>query len=399
MPKRRLKDWLKSYLDFCSYSESPRPFHFWTGVSAIAGALRSQVWIDQGYFRWVPNFYIILVAPPGVVQKTTSINIGMDILREVPGIRFGPSAITWQSLIQFLGEISVVFEHQGESITMSAATFASGEFGTLLDPKDREMVDVLVSLWDGQIGVWEKKTKTSGNDAVVNPWINIIACTTRSWMQGNFPEHMIGGGFTSRVVFVYAERKQRLSPYPIDAVPPSWKKDREDLLHDLTLISQMIGPYELSAAAYDFGVEWYKDHNEALVNTDPDDRMGGYMSRKQTHIHKLAMIIAASKRDELIIRSEDLSSAEALVTSVEKAFPKVFAQINAPEARYTNRVIETLENVGPLSWKDCYLHLYQSMSYQDFVQAVRGAKASGLVYSEKAGAEEILKPRRTREDF
>ena len=398
MTERRLDDWIKAYLEFSGYSESPRPFHFWTGVSTVAGALRSQVWIDQGYFRWVPNFYIVLVAPPGVAQKTTSINIGMSILREVPGIKFGPTAITWQSLVQFLGEISVMFEipGTGESATMSAATFASGEFGNFLNPQDREMVDVLVELWDGQIGVWEKRTKTSGNDSIINPWINIIACTTRAWMQGNFPEYMIGQGFTSRTIFVYADKKRRLNPYPIESVPASWAKDRADLLHDLQLISEMAGEYKLSPAAYDYGVEWYTEHHEQMQGADPDDRMGGYMSRKQTHIHKLAMVIAASRRSTLVIEAQDLINAAALVTSVELAFPKVFAGINAPEARYTNRIIEVLENSGPISVQDCYLRLYQSISYQDFLQAVRGAVASGIVLREKHGTEEYLRHKGTK---
>jgi hypothetical protein len=76
------------------------------------------------------------------------------------------------------------------------------------------MVDLLVSLWDGKQGAFEKKTKGSGSDSVENPWINLIACTTPAWIAGNFPEYMIGGGFTSRCIFVYAEKKAKLVAYP-----------------------------------------------------------------------------------------------------------------------------------------------------------------------------------------
>ena len=48
-------------------------------------------------------------------------------------------------------------------------------------------------------------------------------------------------------------------------------------------------------------------------------------ARKQTHIHKLAMVIAASQRDELILTAEDISLANTMVTDLEKDMPKVFA--------------------------------------------------------------------------
>jgi hypothetical protein len=70
------------------------------------------------------------------------------------------------------------FQLNGEWYPMSAITIESSEFGNLLDPQDRAMVDLLVALWDGKEGAFEKQTKGSGNDTVVNPWINIVACTT-----------------------------------------------------------------------------------------------------------------------------------------------------------------------------------------------------------------------------
>ncbi len=59
-------NWLEGYYHYTKHSEAPDLFHFWTGVSVVAGALRRQVWIDQRYFQWTPNFYIVLVGPAGV---------------------------------------------------------------------------------------------------------------------------------------------------------------------------------------------------------------------------------------------------------------------------------------------------------------------------------------------
>ena len=94
MTTRNYADWLKAYLKYAEATEAPQHMHFWSGVSAVAGALRRKVWIDQAYFKWYPNFYIVLVAPPGIVSKSTTVGIAMDLLRKVPGIHFGPDVVT-----------------------------------------------------------------------------------------------------------------------------------------------------------------------------------------------------------------------------------------------------------------------------------------------------------------
>jgi hypothetical protein len=50
--------------------------------STLAGALRRRVWLDQAYFRWHPNFYIVLVAPPGIVSKSTTAGVGMSLAQK-----------------------------------------------------------------------------------------------------------------------------------------------------------------------------------------------------------------------------------------------------------------------------------------------------------------------------
>jgi hypothetical protein len=60
---RQLSDWLRAYCDYASYGEAPMKMHFWSGVVAVAGALRRRVWIDQVYFKWHTNMYVVLVAP------------------------------------------------------------------------------------------------------------------------------------------------------------------------------------------------------------------------------------------------------------------------------------------------------------------------------------------------
>ena len=368
-------------MEYSGFSEAPDNFHYWTGVSVLAGALRRHVWIDMGYFQWTPCFYIVFVAPPGIVSKSTTANVGMNLLREISGVQFGPDAVTWQSLVQSLGQSAEAFEVAQDKLeTMSAITIVSSEFGTFLNPNDREMVDVMVSLWDGQVGVWKKATKTSGKDEIVNPWINLIACTTPAWIQGNFPEYMIGGGFTSRTIFVYAEEKRRLVAYPKQELPENIQQIRASLIHDLEHISaNLIGEFQMSASALSWGEQWY----EKLYSTNKDslanDRFAGYVARKQTHLHKLAMIISVSRGDSLTIEREDLIEADRRLEEAESNQDQVFSRIVAPEARPANLLYDTIRRSGSISHADLFTAVFRNISKSQFDEGIEGLIQSQMI--------------------
>jgi len=393
---RRCDDWLKAFVDYASYGEAPLKFLFWTGISTIAGALRRRVWIDQKFFQWVPNFYIVLVAPPGIVSKSTTANVGMNLLREVPGIKFGPDVVTWQSLVQTLASSAEGIMDPRDPMmmhTMSAITVASDEFGTFLNPDNSEMIDVLVSLWDGKRGDFRKETKTSGKDKIENPWINIIGCTTPSWIAGRFPEYLIGGGFTSRCVFLYADRKRQTVAYVDEVVPPEFEKRKQDLIYDLEQIAMLFGEFKINEEAREWGRVWYTEHwANAAKNSLGSEQYAGYLARKQTHIHKLAMVLSASRGNSLVIDRSCLEAAESIVTAVEADMPKVFSRIGQNDlTRGALTIVTLVEQSGQISKTDLYKHLFRVMAYRDFDAALGSAIQAGYIVQESVGGNLVLR--------
>lgn len=394
---RTCADWLKTYLQYTAHSEAPDVFHFWTGVATIAGALRRRVWIEQRYFQWTPNFYIFFVAPPGVVSKSTTASIGMRLLRQIDGVNFGPQVITWQSLVTSLAESKeMVMMDDGLLWPMSCLTIAASELGTFFNPQDRELVDVLVSLWDSQQGVFDKSTKTQGADKVENPWLNIIGCTTPAWISENMPEYMIGGGFTSRSVFVYAENKRRLVAYPSEEVSEAHMISLEhDLVHDLKEISTMCGHYELDASAIKWGTDWYEQHwNGAVPAHLSSERYGGYRARKQSHIHKLAMVLAASQSNDRVISGRHLEIAERIVSGLERDMDKVFSKIGTgDQTRSLREIVGLVRAYGDRATKKFIWGrlVYRMRSYDEFEQALAGAIQAGLITQHQAGDDILLR--------
>lgn len=376
---RNFKNWLEAFIQYASFGEAPTHMYFWTGVSTMAGAIKRKAWIDQSYFRWYPNFYVILVAPPGIVSKSTTAGIGMDLLRRVPGVKFGPEIVTWQALASAFVQAAETFEYQEMYWPMSPLTIESSEFGNLLNPQDKEMIDVLVTLWDGK-GI-RKETKHSGSDDIVNPWINLIACTTPSWIAGNFPEYLIGGGLTSRMVFVYADAKKQYVAYPGMHVPKDQIEFGNRLVQDLEHISmKIVGEYKLTPDAIAYGEKWYQEHYTKQHKLD-DDRFGGYLARKQTHIHKLAMIIAASESDEMVITGEQLELADIMVTDLEPDMAMVFSKIGkTDDSFYADRMVAYVRKQGKVTYSEVYRYVYsQFPSLRDFEGVFAGAVRAGFL--------------------
>lgn len=391
MRRRRVPDWLAAYVQYASFTEAPPYMHFWSGVSAIAGALRRKVWIDQIAFKWLTNMYIVLVAPPGVVSKTTTAALAIDLLQQIEGVHFGPQIVTWEALVQSFQKAAESVDVGGREEAHAAITIESGELGNLLDPTNKQMVDLLVSLWDGK--ALKKETKTNGMEHIENPWINLIACTTPSWITVSFPEYMIGGGFMSRCLFVHADRKAKLVPYPALVIPPDHKAKRAALIEDLQHIATLRGGYELTADAIRWGSEWYAHHWSRRPAGLDDDRYQGYLARKQTHIHKLAIVVAAAQRDEPLITGTDLAFSTEMVTQVEQKMPQVFKAIGrTTESAHVDRLLEFIRRQGPqgCTYREAFKAFHAWFPHaRDFSDVVVGARDSGQIRVERiAGTED-----------
>lgn len=353
----------------------------------MAGALRRRVWIDMRKFEWLPNFYIILVAPAGIAAKSTSVSIGYRLLSRVPNISFGPESLTWQALaesLSFATEGVKFFGSDGLEHTkpQSAVTVFVGELGTFLAAEDDKFVSFLIRMWDGQESTFTHKTRTAGEIQILNPWLNVIACTTPSWLASNFKESMIGGGLTSRVVFVFGEAKRLLIPYPDEMVPSdAYKEFESHLVDDLQSISGLSGEYHLSPEARTWGRGWY---NKLWTAPRPihmaSDRYSGYIARKQTHLHKLAMVLAASKREKLIIEEEDLVEADIHVTSIEPDMIRVFDSIGLDrEAMRARELVSIVRANGWVSLDELFKSCMNTMAEKDFEAAFKSATKGSLL--------------------
>ena len=380
MNERQFPNWIDAYLHYTRVSETPEKIHRWVAVGTLAGALRRRVWIDMGHFRWFPNFYIILVGPPGVIHKSTSVGIGERLLRHVKSVHFGPSATTWQATIKGLEAAHQEHWINGEFCAMSCLTICSSELGSFLDPTDRAQIDVLVDLWDGKLteGIWEKATVTQGSPKIVNPWINLITCTTPSWIGQHFDKQFLEQGFCARAIFVYGDQKRYIIAYP-----RKFQNDKElriwetALSADLETISNIGGEYQLSPDAFEYGEWWYNELERIAFSSGTmySDRVLGQLQRKYTHLHKLAMVIAASQRNETVIYRQDLETANVWLQEFEvDATRALRLQEITLEAKNAQILERMLAAVGrPVRKSELYTLVWERMNRPVFEESLDAA--------------------------
>ncbi len=342
MPRRHFPDWISSYVDlFGPRSEAPSHIHWWVACSMIGGALTRRVWIDEKTFRYYPNLFVAVVGPPAVISKSTTLNLGVNILSKLDHIAIGADNTTYPALVVDLAkrqsEVQDTFPDNDmdiEWIRQCAITLPISEFGTFFDPTDEDMVNGLTDLFDCR-SIMVKDTKFAGRDVVEHPFVNLIACTTPDWIRDKLTSSIGGWGLSSRIIFLWADEKTRFIPRPSKLWKPNeFEKGMEKLTQDLTEISQLAGELTWSEEADNIWSTWY--HSTMIeiqeYNKQPDHNtwVSYFLGRKQVHIQKLAMILSISRGDSLVISEQDLITAIEKVDLVENEIKNIFT--NLPQA-------------------------------------------------------------------
>jgi hypothetical protein len=338
-------------------------------------------------YKWYPSFYIIFVADPGVIAKSTTADTAMKFLREIPAINFGPDIVTWPKLVQSLAACTESFPLGSEFLPMSAMTLVAGELGNLINPEDRQMLNLYITLWDG-VSTLSKETKGSGNDSVEAPWVNMIGCTTPSWISDSMPAAAVGGGFTSRCLFVYANEKERHIAYVDEHLSDFDGELRDKLQSDLNHIAEnLVGPFSISKEARIWGNKWYStywDHDVPMIN---DPFMRNFAARRQTHMHKTAMVISAARSDERIITLADLQLAHQMICDIEPDMLKVFSKIGrTDESLYAERLLDFVKQRQSLPYEEAYRYIH--FAFPDFLEfngIVAGLINSGQIENREQG--------------
>lgn len=346
---RECEDWIATYLEYTKNSEPPTIYHNWGAYCIIAGALQRKVHLKMGFERIYPNLYVILVGNSGRTRKGVALDVAYKMLSTISTVSIAPESSSREAIILAMKRAMRNFENPEDgtiNVHCSLTAFPE-ELAVLLGQGDIKLLANLTD-WYNSKDEWSYETVGRGRDALQGVCLNLFGATAPDWIQSMLPQEAVGGGFTSRVIFVVAENKR--ATVPEHTLTDHELMLQEKLKRDLERIHQVQGMYQFDAKGKDAYMTWYLDQDKKLSEGRPaieDRRFAGYCERRATHLRKLMMITSASYGDSLLITERDFKVALDLLTRTEQKMYKTFGGLgSAPHSDIAEKVMNYIQALG-----------------------------------------------------
>ena len=366
--------WMDAYLEFTKCCESPERFHFWTGVSTIAGCLDRRVYWNQGYAKVFANQFIILVARSGGLKKTAACEIGTDLLYGVSKVNILASKMTPEALL-------VSMDKWGKNIMDSTAFVYAEELSVFMGPQSVSsgLISILTELYNAK-KAFPYSTKNSGKFLVTNACLNILGATTPQGLRSSMPSESLVGGFAGRCVFVTASKSERCIPQPHKIMPSHDEHTtlKRYLLEDLIHISKMEGEYKFDSEASDWYDEWYEKKREDEYQRDT--RLESYNDRRHTTLIKLCMVVSTSRGRDFIMTLKDIQDSLTLLKTIEPNMKYAFEGVtHSDSTRHVDRIQRQIQVAKSIYHSKLVRKNYSYMTSAELSIQVATLEAAGIV--------------------
>lgn len=340
MAQRNIPDWIEGYLAYTEDSEPPQLFKEWCAVSVIAAALQRKCKLEWGTTVFYPNLYIVLTAPAGKARKGTAMAPARKFIDRI-GIPLAAEAVTREALIRTLKESESVVSTENGIIVHSSLTVFSPELTVFLGYNNTQLMSDLTDWFDCS-EKWVYRTKTAGTDDISGVFINLLGATTPDLIRSTLPLDAIGGGLTSRMIFVFEEKKGKIVPFPF--VSEETRKLETKLYYDIECINMLQGQFKFTKEFLSRWGDWYTaQEGKNPFGANYNKAFDGYIERRPTQVLKLSMVMNASRTDEMVLDEPDLARAIDLLERTEKKMPRAFGGIGMSQnAQLTYAISELI---------------------------------------------------------
>jgi hypothetical protein len=343
-----MSDFFSEYIDYTSDTEAPKIFHRWAAISAVGALLGRNFFIPHGHFTVYPNMYCMLLGVPAT-RKSTAIKIAKKLMRLAGYTSFAVDKTTKEKFILDLAgqdfdpttkETSILDENlwgpTDEDLASQVVEMyvMADEFNDFFGNNILDFAAFLGNLWD-YTGVFENKVKNSSSVKIPNPTISILGGNTPTGFSAAFPPEIIGQGFFSRLLLIYAEPTGKRITFPKE--PPA-----EQTTH---LVRRMmdIRATILGKASLTPGAEKLLDKIYTEWKGIDDVRFDSYCNRRLNHLLKLCLIHAAVKA-ETCMTEDTVIYAHTVLCQAEHFMPKALGEFGkAKYADTSHKVISIIE--------------------------------------------------------
>ncbi len=338
-------------MKYTDNSEPPSLFKEWTAITTIASVMERKCFLPWGELTFYPNIYVVLVGPSGS-RKGTAMNVGSRMLRDIGKIKMAAEAVTREALIRALknAEEQHIDPQTGDVNYHASLTIFSQELTVFLGYNNVQLMSDLADWYDCR-DQWKYETKNMGTDDVMGVWVNLMGATTPELIRSAIPQDLIGGGLSSRIIFVYEPKKGKSVPDPF--LTNEDLALREKLVNDLDRIHTMRGKFRVTDEMLEKWVTWYVKQDQNPPFTDPN--FEGYMSRRPNHVLRLCMIISASESDDMVITGKTFDRVVDLLHRTEQKMLNTFRGMGrSSKAEVMNKLMATVSLEKEISSNELY---------------------------------------------
>ena len=391
---RKCSSWLNAYLSYTQRQESPEAFHVWTAMGILSAIVSENVWIPRIKYSLRPNLYIILVAGSAKCKKSTAVNIGKKLLEgmSTPPLIFAQK-ITPEALISALSKSTA-----GKC---SYGLLFNTELSVLMNKTalSRDIDSILKDLYDSPFGKWSYHTQSRGEQFLNSPALGMLAATTKMELGNIIPDMSVGGGLTSRIIFVYQDNPR--SPYLFNPVNGTGKEIEEtkselslrrDLIYDLDQIkSEVRGPVQFSKEAKSISEEWYQSELYQVR----DERLDGYFARKHDTMFKVASLYSIFENDSRLIEGRHISKALNLFDGLEVKLEGIMDTIFTTQTgSIAEKIFSVIKRKESISHTDLLQKCWRLANAQEVGMIIRTLIEGGEIEEEIEGRKRIYKAKR-----
>jgi len=386
-------EFLQDYLRYTEHTEPPKMMHVWAALSGVSACLGRRCWIETGIGSIYPNLYVLLVGPPGT-RKTTAMNNVKKLVEKNTQVRFAPKDTAGQrqglitamqgekeeeledGLLDVASAIASISEHKMSicAADRHAMYVCAAEFRSFMGQNNLDLTGFLLEMWDGEDYDYQLKT---AKIKLKDPLLNLIGCTTPTEISVLLPPQVIGQGFMSRFILVYAADKYK-------KIPPSRAYLDKEVIPCLADVfsfasNKMNGPMKLSESAKRMDDKLYM--REVSIQ---DTRFMYYIERRHTHLMKVACALAASRKS-MTIEADDLEQADLLLSHTELSMPDALGEFGlSPIATAKQKMAEYIQHAnGPITSRILWMVMQRDIKLVDFRNALSDMVNAGKILSVK----------------
>jgi len=310
--------WIDDYCVYAQNNEAPAAFHWWTGMSVLSSVLKRNVEHFRGYGKIYPPLWILLIGPSGS-GKTTALDIGLNILTKIDGVRVLADRGSSEAMAKDLSTADDFGNTEAHGVIYAP------ELTTFMDRREHNqgMVHFLLRLGDFP-DTWNYHTFRGGRIPLKNVAVTFMGATTIDLITEAVPPTALKTGFLARFICVNGYGQER------GVVPDPWsdaKLEREvsNSLHELSLLN---GRMVMPKRAQEWWIAWYFRH-KARFSSEGSERMRAFLERKHVFLLRLAMLVSISSVKRLEFTIDALEEAEKRLDKVELELSMIYEQIEA----------------------------------------------------------------------